>query len=69
MKMDDSQKYDVLHHMQNIGPIDIWTAITEYHITRLASRISDLRRLGYDIESEWKHDPLTGKRWKAYRLR
>ena len=64
-----SQNAAVLRHMETVGPIDTWTAITEYHVTRLPARISDLKRLGFEIDDEWKHDPLTGKRWKAYRLR
>ena len=64
-----SQNAAVLNHMERIGPIDTMTAIREYGCTRLASRISDLKRLGFEIADEWKRDPLTGKRWKEYRLR
>lgn len=66
---NNSQKYEVLNHLQNVGPIDTWTAITEYHITRLPARISDLEKLGFEIEREWRHNPTTGKRWVEYRLR
>lgn len=64
-----SQNAAVLRHMETVGPIDTMTAIHEYGCTRLASRISDLKKMGFEIADEWKHDPLTGKRWKAYRLR
>ena len=64
-----SQNAAVLRHMETVGPIDTWTAITEYRVTRLPARISDIKRLGFEIDGEWKRDPLTGKRWKAYRLR
>ena len=64
-----SQNAAVLRHMETVGPIDTWTAITEYHITRLPARIAELRKLGFEIADEWQSNPTTGKRWKAYRLR
>lgn len=64
-----SQNAAVLRHMETVGPIDTMTAIREYGCTRLSARIAELEKLGFEIDREWKHDPLTGKRWKAYRLR
>lgn len=64
-----SQNAAVLNHMKTVGPIGTWDAIREYHITRLPARIAELKRLGFEIDDEWKKDPLTGKRWKEYRLR
>ena len=42
----------ILMHMKKYGSITHLEAEKEYGIARLAARISDLRRLGYDIQSE-----------------
>lgn len=41
----------VLRHMNDYGSITSLEAMTEYGIMRLASRISDLKKAGYDIRS------------------
>ena len=46
-----SQCEMVLYHLQNVGTITTATAFLEYGITRLASRICDLRKKGYKISS------------------
>lgn len=50
MKM--TQCSNVLLHMKKYGSITHIEAEREYGIMRLASRINDLRRLGYAIESK-----------------
>lgn len=42
----------VLRHLNDFGSLTSAEAITEYGIYRLASRISDLRKLGFPIKSE-----------------
>lgn len=42
----------VLRHMQNFGSITSLEAMQEYGIMRLASRISDLKRMGTPIRVE-----------------
>lgn len=42
----------VLRHMKDFGGITSAEAISEYGIYRLASRISDLKRLGIPIKKE-----------------
>ena len=61
----------ILRHLKDYGSITSMTAITEYGILRLASRINDLKRRGYNIISETK----TGKNryneathYKVYKL-
>ena len=49
-----SQTELILEHMQEVGPISQLDALKEYGIMRLASRINDLKKLGYDIADEWK---------------
>lgn len=42
----------ILRHMKDYGSIDPMVAIKEYGCMRLASRIADLKDMGYDIVSE-----------------
>ena len=42
----------ILRHMKDYGSITSLEAVTEYGIMRLASRINDLKRMGYPILSE-----------------
>ena len=43
----------ILKHLQDFGSITTYEAFTEYGITRLPSRIFDLRSLNYQITDEW----------------
>lgn len=47
----DTQKTRILKHLQRYGKIDPLKAWTKYGVYRLASRISELRSEGYDIET------------------
>lgn len=69
--MKTTQCDRILRHMKDFGSISSLEAITEYGILRLASRINDLKRMGYPIISETK----TGKNryngathYKVYKL-
>jgi hypothetical protein len=42
----------VLQHLKDFGSITSIEAITDYGILRLASRINDLRKQGFNITSE-----------------
>lgn len=42
----------IMRHLKDYGSIDSRTAMNEYGIMRLASRISDLREQGIAIASE-----------------
>lgn len=66
-----TQNERIIRHLTDYGSITSKEAITEYGIMRLASRISDLRKLGYPIVGETE----TGKnrygeatRYSRYRL-
>lgn len=50
--MKTTQCERVLRHLIDFGTITSLEAIQEYGILRLASRINDLRREGYNITSE-----------------
>lgn len=45
-----TQNEKILRHLKDIGSIEPMTALREYGIMRLASRISDLKKQGYHIE-------------------
>lgn len=47
----------IIKYMQDFGSITTMQAFTDLGITRLASRIHDLKRMGIEIEST----PKTGK--------
>ena len=49
-----SQCEKILRHLREVGSIDDLTAYGEYGIRRLASRIHDLKKQGYDIVAETK---------------
>lgn len=53
-KPNISQEEMVLNHMQKYGKITSLEAMEKYGIMRLASRISDLKAKGYEIEREIK---------------
>ena len=42
----------IVRHITDYGSITSLEAMTEYGIMRLASRVSDLKKLGYPIVSE-----------------
>ena len=44
-----NQNDRILRHLRDNGSITPLDALSEYGIMRLASRISDLRSMGYDI--------------------
>lgn len=45
-----TQSERILDHMKKHGSITAIEALNEYGVFRLASRISDLKKEGYDIE-------------------
>ena len=70
-KDKESQKRQILRHMELRGRISQWIATQEYHILRLGARIWDLRKDGYDIRDEMvyttdEHGEHT--HWKEYWL-
>ena len=66
-----TQNERILRHLQDCGTITQMDAIRDYGIMRLASRVNDLRKLGYPIQTEVE----TGQnrygeptRWARYRM-
>ena len=56
----------ILRHLQEHGKITAIVAVSKYRVMRLASRINDLRRMGYRIESVTMS--RKGKHWTEYRF-
>ena len=50
--MKQTQCERILRHLRDYGSINPIEAISEYGIFRLASRINDLKRQGYNISAE-----------------
>ena len=50
--MRDNKHKQVLEHLRTYGTITSWQAIQCYGATRLASIICDLRKRGYNIETQ-----------------
>ena len=47
-----SQRDDVIRHLMTEGSITAWEAIKEYGSTRLSAIVYELRKKGWNIESE-----------------
>jgi len=58
----------IMNHLNKYGSISPREAMEDYQITRLASRIYDLKQSGIRINPEIKKHPLTGKRYARYYL-
>lgn len=62
----------ILQHLKDFGSITTFESYTELGITRLPSRIWDLKQMGYEFEEEWISKknrygrPVT---FKKYRLK
>lgn len=50
--MSDTQKQKILDHLAKHESITTFEAFSELGITKLTTRISELRRDGYDITAE-----------------
>jgi hypothetical protein len=52
MSEHTSQEQKIIHYMDRFGGITQLEALRDLGVMRLASRISNLRKRGYDIKSE-----------------
>ena len=66
-----NQAEKVLDYIRQNGSIDAWRAQTELHILRLASRIFELRRAGFDITGiiRTKHTEDGCVHWMEYTMK
>ena len=63
-----TQKEEVLSYLKKHKSITSWEAIQEFHITRLAAIIHDLKYDGNSIIMERMKDDVTGKTWAKYKF-
>lgn len=66
-----TQNERILRHLRDYGSITPIEAMQEYGIMRLASRVSDLKRMGYGITrtmTEGKNRYGEATRFASYRL-
>ena len=70
MEQKKSQCAQVLRYIEQHGSITSLEAIEDLGILRLASRINDLKKLGYPIEVTMEHYFVNGiyKRYARYRI-
>ena len=62
----------ILRHLEDYGEIGQLTAMQEYGIMRLASRINDLRKRGISIETDFargKNRYGEPTKWAVYRMK
>ena len=66
-----TQAEQILNHLETRGAITPLQALLEYQCMRLGARIYDLRKLGYDIRSDFIEKANAAgevKRYKRYWL-
>lgn len=66
-KKKKTQKEQILNHLKKNGSITTIVAFNRYQITRLSGRIFELRKEGYEIETEM--ETRKGKTYARYRLK
>ena len=58
----------VLSHLERTGHISRRSALLDYSIQHLPTRIMELKEFGIGIETVWMKHPTTGQRYADYRL-
>lgn len=64
----NTQLAKILSHLRRAKKITQREALIDYSIQSLTKRISELRELGYNIKTQFKHHPTTGQRYAQYTL-
>ena len=68
--MKISQKERIINYIRDFGSISSWEAYSELGITQLGARIDQLKKEGYEFETEWESkenrygEPTTYKRYR-----
>jgi hypothetical protein len=52
--MKTTQKQRVIDYIQEFGSISSWEAYADLGITQLGARIDQLKKEGYEFETEWE---------------
>jgi predicted DNA-binding transcriptional regulator YafY len=66
--MTNNQHALILKHLRATKGLTVREALIEYSIQSFTKRISELRKLGYNIEGEKGKHPVTGQRYTRYVL-
>lgn len=59
------QSRTVFNHLEKYGNISVMEAMVSYGITRLAACIHDIRKAGFNVVSDYRHD-ATGHGYTRY---
>jgi len=62
------QHEQILTHLRKAGGLSVREALVDYSIQSFTKRISELRKLGYDIIGIPSSHPVTGQRYTRYVL-
>tara|TARA_R100001510_G_C7625744_1_gene185637 strand:- start:159 stop:368 length:210 start_codon:yes stop_codon:yes gene_type:complete len=63
-----SQNKVIIKHLKKHRTINPLQALNLYGCFRLAARISDIRDMGYTINTQYEHDKRTNKVYACYIL-
>lgn len=64
----ETQRKRILDYLRKGGTLTQLEAFAKFGCFRLASRISDLKALGYKIASVFEKNERNGKRYKRYSM-
>ena len=65
---NNTQHTLILNHLRKTKGLTVREAMVDYSIQSFTKRISELRKLGYNIESLKGKHPVTGQRYTRYVL-
>jgi predicted DNA-binding transcriptional regulator YafY len=66
--MTNNQHKLILNHLRATKGLTVREAMVDYSIQSFTKRISELRKLGYNIEGHKGKHPVTGQRYTRYVL-
>lgn len=61
-----TQNQVLLAHFKKAKSISQREALVDYSIQSLTKRISELKSMGYNIQTQHKKHPITGQRYARY---
>jgi len=68
MRKTTTQHSQILNHLRKTKGLTVREAMVDYSIQSFTKRISELRKMGYDIQSVKGKHPVTGQRYTRYVL-
>lgn len=63
-----TQNEIIIQHFKKAKSISQREALVDYSIQSLTKRISELKAMGYNIQTQFKKHPVTGQRYARYVL-